>query len=58
MPVLVDVREYYEANFRRPIVFVDAHAGLAYAALGKTDELDAVTTVIEVLCLQFASEGE
>ena len=33
------VRVYYEENFRRPIVFVDAHAGLPYAALGRTEDL-------------------
>lgn len=36
-----DVRSYYEEQFRRPIVFVDAHAGLPFAALGLTDELEA-----------------
>ncbi len=31
--------DYYESTFPRPMVFVDAHAGLAYAALGQTDAL-------------------
>ncbi len=34
------VKDYYEQSFRRPIVFVDAHVGLAYAALGMGEELD------------------
>ena len=43
------VREYYEEQFPRPIVFVDAHAGLAYAALGDTEQLDAATTQLHEL---------
>ena len=35
------VREFYEERFRRPIVFVDAHAGLIYAALGESEQLQA-----------------
>ena len=35
------IRDYYEESFRRPIVFVDAHAGLAYAALGEEEKLSA-----------------
>lgn len=35
------IRDYYEESFRRPIVFVDAHAGLAYAALGEDEKLSA-----------------
>lgn len=43
------VKEYYEENFRRPIVFVDAHAGLAYAALGLSEELDGCIGQLEEL---------
>jgi len=35
------IRHYYNEQFRRPIVFVDAHVGLMHAALGDTDALDA-----------------
>ena len=35
------MREFYEAKFPRPIVFVDAHVGLVYAALGETEQLQA-----------------
>lgn len=43
------VRGYYEKNFRRPIVFVDAHAGLAYAALGQADELQQCVQQLQEL---------
>ena len=43
------VRAYYEENFRRPIVFVDAHAGLVYAALGETEALEACITQLQEL---------
>lgn len=43
------VRDYYESNFRRPIVFVDAHAGLVYAALGETEPLKACITQLQEL---------
>ena len=43
------VREYYEESFRRPIVFVDSHAALAYAALGETDQLQATIDVLQEL---------
>ncbi|MGI9616108.1 MAG: tetratricopeptide repeat protein [Acidimicrobiales bacterium] len=33
------IRGYYEEQFRRPIVFVDAHAGLPLAALGQAEQL-------------------
>lgn len=35
------VRSYYEEHFGHPIVFVDAHAGLPYAALGEAGALEA-----------------
>ncbi len=40
---------YYEASFRRPIVFVDAHIGLVYAALGETERLDECIAQLEEL---------
>lgn len=40
------VRDYYEASFRKPIVFVDCHAALPYAALGAVDELEAITELL------------
>jgi len=43
------VRSYYEAQFRRPIVFVDAHAGLPYAALGDTERLKECITELQEL---------
>ncbi|MGK0169910.1 MAG: tetratricopeptide (TPR) repeat protein [Gammaproteobacteria bacterium] len=43
------LREYYEATFPRPMVFVDAHAGLAYAALGQTEALQAYVAQVEEL---------
>ncbi len=43
------IRQFYEANFRRPIVFVDAHVGLAYAALGMTEELNACIEQLQQL---------
>ncbi len=43
------VREFYEENFRRPIVFVDAHAGLAYAALGDSEKLSATIDQLQEL---------
>ncbi len=43
------VRDYYEDSFRRPIVFVDAHAGLAYAALGETEALEACIEQLQSL---------
>ncbi len=44
-----EVLAYYEANFRRPIVFVDAHIGLVHAALGDTDRLDACVEQLDEL---------
>lgn len=35
------VLAYYQQSFRRPIVYVDAHIGLVYAALGDADGLSA-----------------
>lgn len=32
--------EYYDSQFRQPIVFVDAHIGLVFAALGDFERLD------------------
>ena len=43
------VRSYFEENFRRPIVFVDAHAGLAYAALGESEALEACIDQLQEL---------
>ncbi|MFV0259445.1 MAG: tetratricopeptide repeat protein [Acidimicrobiales bacterium] len=43
------VRSYYEERFPHPIVFVDAHAGLPYAALGELDALDACITELQEL---------
>ena len=43
------VRTYYEEQFRRPIVIVDAHAGLAYAALGETEQLTACIAQLQEL---------
>jgi len=41
------VRECYERAFGRPLVFVDAHAGLAYAALGEIEALERYITEAE-----------
>ncbi|MEM7253276.1 MAG: tetratricopeptide repeat protein [Pseudomonadota bacterium] len=41
--------DYYESTFPRPMVFVDAHAALAYAALGRTDELNAYIEQVQSL---------
>ena len=46
------VREHYEASFRKPIVFVDCHAALPYAALGDTGSLDATVAVLGELADQ------
>ena len=46
------VREHYEASFRKPIVFVDCHAALPYAALGQRDELAATVATLEELAEQ------
>lgn len=43
------VRQYYEEQFRRPIVFVDAHAALPYAALGQTEQLEACIAQLQEL---------
>lgn len=43
------VLTYYETSFRRPIVFVDAHIGLVYAALGDFERLDACIAELEEL---------
>lgn len=43
------VRGYYESQFHRPIVFVDAHAALPYAALGESDALDACIATLQEL---------
>lgn len=43
------VRDYADTQFRRPIVFVDAHVGLAHAALGDTDRLAACITQLHDL---------
>ena len=43
------LRDYYDANFRRPIVFVDAHVGLIHAALGDDERLTACIEELEAL---------
>lgn len=43
------VREFYEERFPQPIVFVDAHAGLTYAVLGETEQLQACITQLQGL---------
>lgn len=43
------LQAYYREQFRRPIVFVDAHVGLVYAALGQTDQLDACIAELQEL---------
>jgi tetratricopeptide (TPR) repeat protein len=43
------VSKYSEEQFRRPIVFVDAHVGLAYAALGKLEELEECVNELQEL---------
>jgi tetratricopeptide (TPR) repeat protein len=43
------IRDFYEETFRRPIVFVDAHAGLAYAALGEDEKLSACIEQLQEL---------
>lgn len=43
------VGEYYESQFSRPIVFVDAHAALPYATLHKTDALQACIAKLQEL---------
>ena len=40
---------YYNEQFRRPIVFVDAHVGLVYAALGLSDQLEACIAELKEL---------
>lgn len=44
-----EILTYYEASFRRPIVYVDAHIGLVYAALGQTEQLEACIVQLEEL---------
>ncbi len=46
------VRDHYEASFRKPIVFVDCHAALPYAALGDGDTLDATIDTLDELADQ------
>ncbi|MCB1739124.1 MAG: tetratricopeptide repeat protein [Gammaproteobacteria bacterium] len=41
--------DYYEQQFPRPIVFVDAHAGLAYAALGRNEALQHYVEQVQSL---------
>ena len=43
------VCDYYEQTLPRPIVFVDAHVGLGYAALGRTDDLAACLEQLQQL---------
>ena len=46
------VREHYEASFRKPIVFVDCHAALPYAALGDQDALATTVATLDELAEQ------
>ncbi|WP_419930509.1 tetratricopeptide repeat protein [Candidatus Poriferisodalis sp.] len=43
------VREFYEERFPQPMVFVDAHVGLMYAALGDTEQLQACVAQLQEL---------
>lgn len=43
------VSDYYEEQFPKPMVFVDAHIGLAYAALGKAQQLEATAAQLDDL---------
>ena len=43
------VREFYEERFPQPIVFVDAHVGLMYAALGETEQLQSCIAQLQAL---------
>ena len=43
------VREFYKKHFDQPIVFVDAHVGLVYAALGETEQLQASISLLQEL---------
>lgn len=43
------LQRYYEEEFRGPMVFVDAHVGLVYAALGETEKLDACIAELKEL---------
>ena len=43
------VREFYEERFPQPMVFVDAHVGLMYAALGETEQLQACVAQLQEL---------
>jgi len=43
------LKQYFDEQFRRPIVFVDAHVGLVYAALGETEQLDACIAELQEL---------
>ena len=46
------VRDHYETSFRKPIVFVDCHAALPYAALGDSDKVAATIAVLDELAEQ------
>lgn len=43
------VLRFYEASFRRPIVYVDAHVGFMFAALGDAEALDATIAQLHEL---------
>ena len=49
LDVWQQVREFYEARFPQPMVFVDAHVGLLYAALGETEQLQACVAQLQEL---------
>jgi pentatricopeptide repeat protein len=43
------MREYYEATFPKPMVFIDAHGGMPYAALGDDGGLQRHVQAVEAL---------
>ncbi len=43
------VREYYETTFPKPMVFIDAHGALPYAALGEREGLERHVAQVEEL---------
>ncbi len=43
------LRDYYEKAFGRPMVFIDAHGGLPYAALGEREGLERFVAQVEEL---------
>ena len=43
------LREYYETTFPKPMVFIDAHGALPYAALGEREGLERHVAQVEEL---------